>query len=225
MTRVLDATPIVGTTEIVGGWTGTISSTLGEFKPGFVGGGYATAHLNPRFGVRLEALYANKGSAGENSGTLYGYLISTQVSGSNRLTLQYLEIPVLAVFSFPTGVHRGFDLFAGPALAFRAKAQLYKMVTLGNFNGTELSVTRAEQIPIGPGNSGSETEDVTDRIAKTDVSAVLGAGYSRRKGDVILSVDARWTQGFRSVDTAGSGAKNQSFSLSLGLGFPLGSWE
>jgi hypothetical protein len=149
MTRVLSPTPLVGATEIAGGWTGTISSTLGDFKPGFVGGGYATAHLNPGFGIRLEALYANKGSAGENSGTLYGAVISTEVSGANRLTIKYLEIPVLAVFSFPTGVHRGYDLFAGPAMAFRTKAQLYKMVTLGNFNGTELSAMRAQQIPIG----------------------------------------------------------------------------
>jgi hypothetical protein len=225
MTRIGGATPLVGTTEIVGAYTGTISSSLGDFKPGFVGGGYATAHLNPRFGVRLEALYANKGTAGENSGTLFGTVISAQVSGQNRLTLQYVEIPMLAVISFPTGVRSGFDLFAGPAMAFRIKAQLYKMVTLGNFNSTEMSVTRATQIPIGPTESGSETEDVSDRVANTDVGAVLGAEYSHRKGDVIVSVDARWTQGFSSVDTAGSGAKNQSFSLTLGLGFPLGGWE
>ncbi len=193
---------------------GTFTSGLGDMKTDFVGGAYAVAHVNERFGIRLEALYARKGSKGHNSGTIAvfdsasNFVGSVDVSGKNTLTLSYLEVPLLAVAYFPAGPAGSFEVFAGPSLAFQNKAELKADVTL-SANG--YSETQAETIDIGKAT------------ASTDFGGVFGVGYSRRAAGMILSVEARWTQGFSRVDDASEmDWKNHALGLSLGIGFPLG---
>jgi hypothetical protein len=192
---------------------GTISTGLGDQKPGFVGGAYAMAHLDRHFGIRIEALYSNKGTTGKNSGAIDVYdatntFVGTyDVTGKNTLTLAYLEIPILAVTCLPDGPHGEFEVFAGPALAFKNRAELKQEITLTYY---------------GQSQSGSQTQDVGDNTADTDIGGVLGIGYSHRAGGVIVSGDVRWTQGFSQIDNADLGWKNHVFALSLGVGVPLG---
>src|SRR5690349_3693131 len=104
---------------------GVATSSVKDMKAGFVGGAYASLHVNQRFGVRLEALYAMKGGKGDNSGSIdiydssNSYVGTLAISGTNRLSLNYLEIPILGVVSFPAGTSSTFELFAGPSFAFR----------------------------------------------------------------------------------------------------------
>lgn len=78
-----------------------------EFRPGIHFGGFAEYGLSEIFAIKLEAAYAMKGVKGE------GYTVA----------LDYIDIPLLAVVSFPAS---GFEptFFCGPAFGFKVSADL-----------------------------------------------------------------------------------------------------
>lgn len=202
--------------DLGGGFTaqGSLTAGLGDMRAGFMGGGYLLAHVTPSFGVRLEALYASKGTKGDNSGSIGIYDAlnvfqgAVDVSGTNTITLNYFELPLLAVMYFPSGPTGKFEVFAGPAFAFKTSGKSKSELTLsaGGSSDTE-----------------SATEDISDQVADTDFGGVLGVGYSHKTSNAILSIDLRWTQGFSKVDDSGGADwKNQNLSLMVGVGFPMG---
>ena len=212
----LENTEVVNNEDLGGGFTGTgtISTSLADMKTGFLGGGYATLHVNERFGVRLEALYTMKGGKGDDSGSVdvydsaSNYVGTLDISGTNTLSLDYFEIPLLAVVSFPAGASSTFELFAGPGVAFRSSAKAKSEVT-ASF--------------MGDSQTQSQSSDVSDSFKGTDFVGVLGAGMSFHVGAQALFLEARWTPGFTEIDDTGSGQdwKNNGFAISAGLGFPL----
>ena len=202
--------------DLGGGFSaqGSLTAGLGDMKPGFMGGGYATAHVTPQFGVRLEALYVSKGTKGDNSGSIGVYdatntfLGSIDVSGTNTITINYIELPLLAVMNFSSSPTGSFEVFAGPAFAFKTSAK----------SKSELTLSAG-----GSSDTQTDTQDISDQVADTDVGGVLGVGYSHKTSNAILSVDLRWTQGFSKVDDSGGADwKNQNLSLMVGFGFPMG---
>ena len=202
--------------DLGGGFTGVgaITSSVRDMKPGFLGGLYATLHVNDRFGVRLEALYAMKGGKGDNSGFIdvydssNNYVGTLSISGTNRLSLDYFEFPLLAVAALPAGPNSTFEIFAGPSFAFKSSAKIKEEV-VASFQGQS--------------QSQSQTADLGSSIKGTDVGGVLGAGMSFRFGTRVLFTEARWTPGFTKIDDTGSGPdwKNNAFGFSAGIGFPL----
>lgn len=194
--------------------TGSATQAFDETKVGFVGGVYATAQVNDRFGVRLEGLYTKKGGKGKNSGELDIYdpsdtfLGSAMISGENTLTLDYFEIPLLAVFSFPVSPTATFDVFAGPALAFNTKAEW----------DAEFVISMA-----GDSEKESEKIDMKDNVEGMDFGGVLGAGVSFELPSVVLFGEARWTYGFKEIDksTDQMDIKNSAFGFMVGVGIPL----
>ena len=193
---------------------GSLTAGLGDMKTGFMGGGYVTAHVTPKFGIRLEALYASKGTKGDNSGSIGVYDATNvfqgnfDVSGTNTITINYFELPLLAVMYFPSSPTGSFEVFAGPSFAFKTSAKSKAELTLSGF---------------GSSQTGTDTQDISNQVADTDVGGVLGVGYSHKTSNAILSVDLRWTQGFSKVDdSGGQDWKNQNLSLMVGVGFPIG---
>jgi hypothetical protein len=195
---------------------GMISFTadLGDTKTGLVAGAYLTARFHPRFALRIEALSASRGSKGKNSGSIEIVdaantpIGSAAVSGENIFTVEYFEIPLLAVARFPFRANGAFEVFAGPSFASRGSAKIEQTLTLTG---------------DGESQSATDTQDLSDQIASTDLGGVAGVGYTHRAGVVIWSVDARWTQGFRKVDDSGvQDWMNRGLSLMVGLGAALG---
>jgi hypothetical protein len=204
-----------GTFDLGGGYymVGSMTQAFDESKTGFVGGVYATVHINKQFGVRLEGLYSKKGGKGKNSGSLDvydpsdAYVGSVDISGENTVTLDYFEIPLLAVVSFPVGSTATFDVFAGPALAFNTKAEVVFEMTLSGFGESETD---------------KETVDIKDDIEGTDFGGVLGAGFTFPLSTVVLFGEARMTYGFKDVDKyEDSEIKNSVFGFIVGVGIPL----
>ena len=212
----LENTEVFNNEDLGGGFTGTgtISASLADMKTGFLGGGYATLHVNERFGVRLEALYTMKGGKGDDSGSIdvfdsaSNYVGTFTIDGTNNLSLDYFEIPILAVASFPAGASSTFEIFAGPGIAFRTAAK----------SKTELTLSLS-----GNSQTQSQSSDVSDSFKGTDFVGVLGAGMSFKVGAQALLLEARWTPGFTEIDDTGSGQdwKNNGFAISAGVGFPL----
>lgn len=192
---------------------GSITQAFDESKLGFVGGVYATAHINKQFGIRLEGLYSKKGGKGKGSSSLDAYdpldtfLGNVDISNETTVILDYFEIPLLAVVSFPIRSTATFDVFAGPALAINTKAKIE----------IEMAISAL-------GESLSETEklDIKNDTEGTDFGAVLGAGVTFQLPTVALFAEARMTYGFKNIDKyEDSEIKNSAFGVIVGVGIPL----
>ncbi len=196
--------------------TGSMTQAFDGSKTGFVGGLYATAQVNERFGIRLEGLYTQKGGKGDNTGSIdvYDpsdtYLGTATFSGENTLTFDYFEFPLLAVVSFPVSESATFDFFAGPALAFNTKAEVEFEMTISM---------------DGESQTDAETEDIKDEVEGMDFGGVLGAGVSFDLDSVVLFGEARWTYGFKEIDKSSDNLdiKNSAFGFMVGVGIPLAS--
>jgi hypothetical protein len=177
-----------------------LEGDIGDMRLGFVGGGYGTMHVNDQFGVRLEALYFQKGGKGNITGEVAGI----PFTGDLTFKVDYFEVPLLAVFSFPAGTSGTFDVFAGPALGFNLSGEME----------TEITVA---------GETQAETSDLED-IKSTDFGGVLGAGFTFSLTSVDLFFDARWEYGFTKIVDAEDDVdvKNNAFGFMAGVGFPLG---
>jgi hypothetical protein len=174
------------------------NADISDMKVGFVGGGYGTMHVNKKFGIRLEALYFQKGGKGTAEGADAGFAFTAD----ETYTLDYFELPLLAVFSIPAGTSGTFDIFAGPAFAFNVTAKQKSEWT-------------------GEGESGTDEGDLED-IKSSDIGGVLGIGYMFAMDSMNLFADARWEMGFSSiVDVEDVDVKNSAFAFMIGVAFPL----
>ncbi|UCG51597.1 MAG: PorT family protein [Candidatus Latescibacterota bacterium] len=193
---------------------GEVIIDFGDMKLGFVGGAYAALQIVDQFGVRLEALYFKKGGKGDNSGQVGLYdpadnlLESIDVSGENTVTLDYFEFPILGVISFPVGTQARFDIFAGPALAFKTSAE------------AEIELTLTAD---GQSETEKETMDISDDVKGTDFGGIIGAGLTFDLQQVTLFFDARWEYGFTEIfeHPDDPELKNSAFSFIAGMGIPL----
>ena len=172
-----------------------VEGDIDGMKMGLVAGGYATAHFNKQFGLRLEALYIQKGGEGTLEGEFDGFPFEVDMT----FKFDYIEFPLLAVVSLPAGTSGTFDLFAGPAVAFNVAA--------------ELEVEAEGQ---------SASEDI-ENASSTDFGGVVGAGFTLGLTSVDIFADARWEWGFTNIlDVEDSDIKNSAFAFMVGVGFPLG---
>jgi hypothetical protein len=119
---------------------GNFTETITDWKSavGFCGGVFLELNLGRLLTLQPEILYTVKGSKAEIEEGL--------ITGTGKLKLHYLEIPVLLKVRIPTGRIHPF-VFAGPALGLNVKA------TWEDITG--------------------EGSDVANKV---DWSAVLGAG-------------------------------------------------
>lgn len=82
----------------------TVTGLGGELKPGFNGGVLAHLHVTPAFSLQPEVMYSNQG---------------TKYSSTNKLLLNYINVPVLLQYNFDNG----FRLQGGPQIGFIIEAK------------------------------------------------------------------------------------------------------
>jgi hypothetical protein len=107
------------------------------------------------------------------------------------INLSFVQIPTLLRVDFPTGGTARPYLVAGPAFGFRTGASI-------EFEGEE--------------------EDISDEVARMEVSGIVGAGVQLGRA----VVEARYDHGFRDLDQEEGGdgdAKSRTFSVLVGIGF------
>lgn len=183
---------------------GSLTGDFSERRPGFVGGAFVLVGINNYFGVQVEALYSQKGSKADISGTALG----NSFTGEGTLELDYFDVPILAVLSAPAGEKARIGVLAGFSLGFSTSA---KVVIDATVNTTPLSFT----------------QDL-DNVKSADFGGVLGGFVSVAAGQVDLVFDGRWTFGFTSVDDGilATGEeldiKNSVISFTVGVGYPFG---
>ena len=196
-----------------------IRAPLGDKAWGFAGGGFIRMYVNDLFSLQAEAMYTQKGGQGNITGTVL-YTASNNVdylgdiTGVMTLSLDYVEIPILGIFSFPGDDNWTLTGFGGIATAFtvNADARLDGKITFPQGNLSSVIVDY------------NETLDLDSMISSMDVGGIIGVGLEVAAGNVQLLFDARLTFGFMSVLESGDkGIYNQAVSVFGGIGIPFGS--
>ena len=143
-----------------------------EYKAGFTGGLFLNYEFNEHFSLQPELLYTQKGVRDN----LYDGLISIDLTAS----FDYVELPVLAIYTFSKeGGFRPF-LYGGPNVSFTISSEL------------ELSASIL-----------STTVDFSDLTHVTDFGLVAGGGAEYPFGKGTLLFDARFQIGFTNVILSG----------------------
>lgn len=138
-----------------------------SFKLGLVLGGFVTYKFNSRLSLVGQLLFVQKGYRESNMDIFGPY--------RSKLTLDYIELPILARYTFGSGTSRCFA-FAGPAFGFK----------LGGKFSTEWDV---------------ETYESTDmsHYKGMDLGLVLGAGLGYPLCSGWLMFDMRFTWGLLNI--------------------------
>ncbi|MCK4461905.1 MAG: PorT family protein [candidate division Zixibacteria bacterium] len=131
-----------------------------DSKTGLVAGGFVKLNIAPNLAIQPEVLFTQKGSKGD-----LGF------GATAKFELNYIEVPVLLRFSFPTTGELKPFLFAGPAMAFIQTAEFTVEVS-----GQSASLDIANE-------------------KSNDLGLVVGGGIELATGGVNLVVEARVTAG------------------------------
>ncbi|MDZ7805885.1 MAG: porin family protein [Gracilimonas sp.] len=149
-----------------------------EYKAGFLGGVYANINVpGTPMAIQPEILYAQYGANDENSDA--------------KLSVDYIQIPVLAKFGFGApGVPVRPEVFFGPYAGFNINSEI---------EDSNLSV------------------DADEFFKNSDWGVVVGAGVQLSK----LNFELRYTAGLTDVfeDQYADGEKNGALALTVGISF------
>jgi len=187
-----------GPRATVGGQLGYSRSSLGgadaqgtQSHQGALTGVYLQTPLGGAFSLRPELLFALKGGRAQ-AAVVGGGTVDIDIG------LAYLEFPALLRAERPTGRFRPV-VFAGPAAGLKI--------------GCDLQVIE----PSFPLRAECDQTDLPD-FRDFDLSAVGGAGLEVRWPASALSLEARYTVGFRSVLNEAD-VRNRAFGLLLAMTF------
>jgi hypothetical protein len=152
-------------------------------KTGLVGGLFVVVPANQRFALQAEALFSQKGAKAEEEGA------------TATITLNTLDVPILArIASAPTN-GTSFHLFAGPSFNFKLSAK-----QKFEFDGEE------------------EEEDLDDEVKSFETALVVGAGVEFGR----LVLDGRYSWGLTNLnaeDEEDVKVKTRVFSIMVGIRF------
>lgn len=198
------------------GFTGSVEVDS-DARIGLVGGAFLSINVSPTFAIQPELIYSTKGVEKKFR---YNFN-STDYETVLQIDAAYLEIPVLLKYKFPSEGKIRPSLYVGPALGFNLSGKLkLEEGTEGGF-ATDLG-----EIDIA-------------NLKSTEFSAVIGGELGIAMGNTTLLLDLRYTQGltkaYEDITTVDAGefpivnsdgtaddSKNSSFSLTVGVSFPIG---
>ncbi|WP_205511692.1 porin family protein [Longitalea arenae] len=162
-----------------------------NMKVGFNAGFFAKLPVTKGFSIQPELLYTSKGAKETYDNFIQG-------EGEYRFNLNYIELPVLAVFN----VAKNFNLHVGPYVSYLVSANIKDLEDDGTI------------------------EDITDLDAENfqrfDYGLAGGLGIDISN----FTIGARYSYGLREIGKSGSlsgeltkDSKNSAISLYIGIGF------
>jgi hypothetical protein len=168
-----------------------------SMRTAFQGGLFLGTQISPEFGFRAEGLWVMKGATfDEDLGSPIGVVEAT-------IKLDYIEFPLLFVYTLPAGESVGIDLFAGPTLGFNIGAEF---------------------------ESEGQTLDVKDDTESFEFGAAIGAGIAKKMASgKSIGLDVRYSLGAttvaKDVDSGDPEPKNRGIGLMAFFQVPLGAQE
>jgi hypothetical protein len=195
----------------VANFTGNISDAADlKARSQMTFGGTLRFDIGGVFSLQPEIQYVPKGGKGtfvvtDDTGAALG-------SVDGVMKLDYLELPMLAKFKFPSGGPLAPNLYLAPSAAINLASKLQAdLATVG--------------LPAG-----TESKDLDNQVKKVDFGGSVGGGFDLRTGKGLLTVDARYTLGlneiFKAASSGGIGGvsgvlddKSRTLTLTLGYAF------
>jgi Outer membrane protein beta-barrel domain len=196
------------------------SSRLGPYL-----GVFGDFHITNCFSIQPEINYSSQGGKknGQQAISASEYNPSAPPTSyfyanfNSIVRLNYIEVPVLAKFTFPIGRTLNFIVDAGPYVGFLANA---KYITSGSSNVYE---DQAETIPITPGPvSFDSTDNIKDQIHTVNVGVQANVGLSldiQQEGYLFLSIGGNY--GFINIQKYAADGKNNTGAATIVLGYAL----
>jgi len=139
-----------------------------------------------------------------------------EFEGTLLADLDYIEMPVLAVFSFNADEKGRFWLraFFGPTFAYGTSAKV-QLTGEASLEEPDLS-TKTVAV--------DETRDVDAYVENFQVGGVFGFSLSYALDKVDLVLDARWGRGFTTIDntTNETSTFNSGIGIQAGIAIPFG---
>jgi len=171
-------------------FTGDVPDEFGS-KLGFSGGAFLAYAFGDWFTVQPEVLYSQKGAKGSGDTPLGEETVT--------LSLDYIEIPVLAVLTIPTQSIWTPKVFVGPAFGFLISAE-----AKAELAGEE------------------EEENMEEAFKDYDVGIVFGGGVDVKVGPGAITADIRYNFGVTNIaddEEDDFSVKNGVFSFMVGYAF------
>ena len=168
-----------------------IASAVGEtdldtsMRTALAIGGFVAFAVGERFDIQPEVFYVQKGIRFEGSAGPF--------PGDATVKLDYIEVPVLAVYRFAADRRSTGYLLAGPAFAFNTSARV-------STSGTD------------------EEPEIDDQVKDSEVSLIFGGGFSFGR----LLAEARWTEGLTAINDESAfieDVRNRAVTILLGVRF------
>ena len=187
-----------GDEEILGGDPGS--------NLGFLFGGVFEINISDLISIQPELLYLQKGIKDETS---FNDPIQGPLSSKSKITLNYIELPILLKLKFGDTQGTNFFFTAGPSFGYAANGK-----SLFEFETVIDGETIEDDIEF----------DDEDEFSRLELSASLGAGVSFSVGPGKLFFETRYLLGVTNLvdDETDAKIKNVGFSLSAGFLFSLG---
>ena len=143
-----------------------------SYRTSFVGGMFLNYAIDDAFSLQPELLYVPKGV----TGNLYDGFISVDVTPS----FEFLELPILAKYTFPTGGKWHPCVFAGPSFAYVLSSKL--KISAGWL---------------------STSIDISSLTNDTEFGIVAGTGFDYETGRGVLTFDVRYERGLTNIIKSG----------------------
>ncbi len=160
-------------------------------------GASAVLAFTPRWGARVDALYAQRGgSAGQ---TLGGFGDSSG-SYSFQYDLRYLEFPLLATFTFPYDGEFVPHLFAGPVISYLLSSKV-----------------EGEGVFLDENDEAQQFEDsldISDDTSTFDFAVTVGAGVKFPLPRGRLVIDVRYAMSLNKAISSADTVPYQGITLS-----------
>jgi hypothetical protein len=177
-------------------------SDVVESRQGAITGVYLHLPLNRVVSVRPELLFSLRG------GRTLVRLAGTDDLGEIDLELAYLELPLLARMNLPRGRFRP-AVFGGPSVALQIGCDFLFTTA----DSTSRRTCGQEQESDRP-----QLVDV-DQVREWDLAWVAGAAMEMHLPRTTLSLQGRYSAGFRSVLQGGIDLRNRGLAVLFGLTF------
>jgi hypothetical protein len=200
---------------------GQLAGSIGDYKLGFTGGGFLTVFFNEFFGLQTELMYVPKGGQGTATGQIifqpdYDNPRPAFFNGEVYAYLDYVEVPLLAVFEFEASEGGKIRLrgYAGTTFAFNVNAE-------ARLKGTaEITMqdesTRYQEI--------DEKQEIGNYVKDFEFGLMFGGAVYWDIGKVDLLIESRWSRGLTTLDntTLYRNINTSNVSLLFGFSYPFG---
>ena len=198
-----------------------LAGSIGDSKLGFTGGAFLTVFFNDFFGLQTELMYTPKGGKGTATGHIIYYPEYDNprpafFNGTVYANLDYVEVPLLAVFEFEAtdGGKIRIRGLVGPTFAFNIHAE-------SRLEGTaEITMqdtsTRSQQI--------DQRAEIGEFVKNFEFGLMFGGAVYWDIGKVDLLIESRWERGLTSLDntTLYHNIHTSNVSLMFGVSVPIG---